>query len=45
VAKAEAIAAAIPGARLEVVPDAGHSSTVEQPEAVTRLMESFLAEH
>lgn len=44
VAKSEAIVAAIPGARLEVVPDAGHSSTIEQPEAVTALMERFLAE-
>ena len=29
--------AGIAGARLEVVPKAGHSSTIEQPEAVTRL--------
>ena len=41
-AKAEVIAATIPGAQLEVVPDAGHSSTIEQPEAVTRLMSDFL---
>jgi pimeloyl-ACP methyl ester carboxylesterase len=45
VAKSEAIVAGIPGARLEVVPDAGHSSTIEQPEAVTGLMEQFLARH
>jgi pimeloyl-ACP methyl ester carboxylesterase len=44
VAKAEAIVAAIPGSRLEVVPDAGHSATIEQPEAVTRLIEEFLAQ-
>ena len=43
VAKAEAIVAGIDGARLEVVADAGHSSTIEQPEAVTRLIEDFLA--
>ncbi|RZI84764.1 MAG: alpha/beta hydrolase, partial [Microbacterium sp.] len=45
VAKAEAIVAGIAGARLEVVPKAGHSSTIEQPEAVTALIESFLANH
>jgi pimeloyl-ACP methyl ester carboxylesterase len=44
VAKSEAIVAAIPGARLEVVADAGHSSTIEQPEAVTRVIEEFLAQ-
>lgn len=43
VAKAEAIVAGIAGARLEVVPKAGHSSTIEQPEAVTALIESFLS--
>lgn len=43
VAKAEAIVGGIAHARLEVVPDAGHSSTIEQPEAVTRLLEEFLA--
>lgn len=44
VAKSEAIVAAIDGARLEIVPDAGHSSTIEQPEAVTAIMEQFLAQ-
>lgn len=44
VAKSEAIVAGIPGARLEVVPDSGHSATLEQPEAVTRLVEEFLAQ-
>ncbi|HLY33830.1 MAG TPA: alpha/beta fold hydrolase [Jatrophihabitantaceae bacterium] len=43
-AKAQRIAAAIPGARLEVVADAGHSSTIEQPEAITALLQKFLAE-
>jgi len=41
--KARRIAARIPGARLEIVPDSGHSSTVEQPAAVTALLTSFLA--
>ncbi|UDY23231.1 alpha/beta fold hydrolase [Nocardioides sp. Kera G14] len=41
-AKAAAIASGIPGAQHEVVPAAGHSSTVEQPEAVTALMTRFL---
>lgn len=42
VAKAEAIAAAIPGARLEVIPGVGHVSTLEAPTAVTALMQDFL---
>ena len=42
-AKAEAIAADIDGATLEIVPDAGHSSTIEQPEALTRLIREHLA--
>ena len=42
-AKAEAIAAAIDGAKLEIVPDAGHSSTIEQPEVLTRLISEHLA--
>jgi 3-oxoadipate enol-lactonase len=42
VALSEAIAASISGARLEVVPDCGHSSTLEQPEAVADLVESFI---
>lgn len=41
--KSERIAAAVPGARLEVIPDAGHSSTLEQPAAVTALLRDFLA--
>jgi pimeloyl-ACP methyl ester carboxylesterase len=42
-AKAERMTAAIAGARLEIVPGAGHSSTVEQPTSVTRIIEAFLA--
>lgn len=42
VAKSEAIASGIAGARLEVIADAGHSSTVEQPEAVTALVREHL---
>jgi pimeloyl-ACP methyl ester carboxylesterase len=43
VARARTIADAIKGARLEVVEHAGHSSTIEQPEAVTALIRDFLA--
>jgi 3-oxoadipate enol-lactonase len=39
---ARSLAAAIPGARLEIVADAGHTSSVEQPAAVTALIERFL---
>lgn len=42
-ATAERIAAAVPGARLVRIPRAGHSSTVEQPAAVTGAIEEFLA--
>ncbi len=42
-AKAERIAGAISGARLVVIPRAGHSSTVERPAAVTSAIETFLA--
>src|SRR5262249_46814675 len=42
-AKAERIAGAIPGAKLVRIPNAGHTSTVEEPEAVTRAIEDFLA--
>jgi 3-oxoadipate enol-lactonase len=38
----EHIAAAIPGAKLVVIPRAGHGSTLEQPEAVTALISGFL---
>lgn len=42
-AKARRIAERVPGARLEIVPDCGHSSTVEQPETITALIREFLA--
>ncbi len=42
-AKARRIADRVPGARLEIVPNCGHSSTVEQPAAVTGLLSDFLA--
>jgi pimeloyl-ACP methyl ester carboxylesterase len=41
-AKAERIAAAIAGAKLVRIPHAGHVATVEQPQAITRAIESFL---
>ena len=34
----EIIRSAIPGARLVVVPECGHASTIEQPEAVNRAL-------
>lgn len=42
VAKSQRIVAKIPGARLEVIPDCGHTSTLEQPDAVARLIRGFL---
>ena len=42
--KARRIASGIPNARLEVIPAAGHSSTVENPAAVNAAIERFLAE-
>lgn len=42
--QAERIAGLIPGARLRVVADCGHSSTLEQPAAVSALLAEFLAE-
>jgi pimeloyl-ACP methyl ester carboxylesterase len=44
VKRSEQIAALIPGARLEIVPDCGHSSSIEQPEAITVLLRQFLAD-
>ena len=32
----------IPGARLEVIKDAGHSSNLDQPEAFNRVLLDFL---
>jgi pimeloyl-ACP methyl ester carboxylesterase len=42
-AKAERIAAAIAGAQLVVIPRAGHTSSVEEPAAVTAAIAAFLA--
>jgi pimeloyl-ACP methyl ester carboxylesterase len=42
-AKSERMHAAISGSRLVVVPRAGHSASIEEPEAVTRAMEDFLS--
>jgi pimeloyl-ACP methyl ester carboxylesterase len=39
---AQEIAAGIPGAKLEVIPDCGHVSTLERPEAVNRAMRAWL---
>lgn len=41
-AASEEIAAGIPGARLAVVEDCGHLSTIEQPQAVTALLRDWL---
>ena len=43
VVKAKRIAEKVPGARLVVIPQAGHLCTVEEPAAVTAAMEEFLA--
>jgi pimeloyl-ACP methyl ester carboxylesterase len=42
-AESEALAAAIPGARLRVLPDAGHMVAWEQPEAFARELRDWLA--
>jgi pimeloyl-ACP methyl ester carboxylesterase len=42
VSKARRIAEQIPGARLEIIADAGHICTVEEPRAVTGAIASFL---
>ena len=39
----EELAHGIPGARLEVLEDSGHMSTLERPEAVTALLRDWLA--
>jgi pimeloyl-ACP methyl ester carboxylesterase len=41
-APCEYMAKKIPGARLEVIADAGHSSNLDQPEAFNRVLRSFL---
>jgi 3-oxoadipate enol-lactonase len=43
-AMSEVIAAAIPGARLEIIPSASHLSCIEQPEIFNRLVRDFLEE-
>lgn len=43
--RAQALAAGIAGARLLRIPGAGHTSTLEQPAAVTAALAAFLAEH
>ncbi len=40
--RAQEMAAAIPNSRLAVIPDSGHLSTLEQPEAVTDALEAWL---
>jgi 3-oxoadipate enol-lactonase len=42
-AKARRIAERVPQARLEIVPDCGHSSTLEQSETITALIRDFVA--
>jgi pimeloyl-ACP methyl ester carboxylesterase len=41
-APCEYMAKKIPGARLEVIPGAGHSSNLDQPEIFNRVLRSFL---
>lgn len=43
-AKAERIRAQIAGSRLVIIPGAGHTSTVEEPEAINQVLMAFLAE-
>ena len=43
VVRAKRIAEKIPGARLEIIPDAGHLCTVEEPSAVNSAIERFLS--
>lgn len=43
--RAQRMAAAIPRARLVMLPRAGHTSTVEAPEAVTKAIAEFVDEH
>lgn len=40
----QAMAACVPGARLVVIEDCGHLSTIEQPEAVTQALAAWLHE-
>jgi pimeloyl-ACP methyl ester carboxylesterase len=40
----EAMASRIPGARLKIIENCGHLSTIEQPEVVNRMLKSWLRE-
>ena len=42
VADHEAMAACVPGARLEFIPECGHLSTIEQPQAVNAVLADWL---
>ena len=42
-APSEYMAKKIPGARLEVIPGAGHSANLDQPEIFNRVLRDFLA--
>lgn len=42
-AMSEAIAQAVPGARLAIIPDATHLSAIEQPARFSRLVQDFMA--
>jgi pimeloyl-ACP methyl ester carboxylesterase len=42
IAPCEYMAKKIPGARLEVIDGAGHSSNLDQPEAFNRVLRDFL---
>ena len=44
-ARAQKTAAAIPGARLVVIPRAGHTSSVEEPDAINRALAAFFEAH
>jgi pimeloyl-ACP methyl ester carboxylesterase len=39
---AQEIAGGIAGAKLEIIPDCGHLSTLERPEAVNRVLRAWL---
>lgn len=41
--RAREIASALPGAHLVIIPDCGHASTLEQPQAVNAALEEWLA--
>ncbi|MCU1280693.1 MAG: Alpha/beta hydrolase fold protein [bacterium] len=43
--RAQQMARAIAGARLVVIPRAGHTSSVEEPEAITRALAAFFETH